>query len=361
MRTILSFYFLQLKRRWVLLLVTTVLSFVSSSLVQLPAAAEHILYNRWQQSAQQVDVIIGFKGSPLQIVASSLYRMENPTGNLTEQTLSYWKKHPLVQESCAISLGDNFEGYPIVGVESNYFNWFGIDFVEGTQPATEAQIVLSSKVANEMGISIGDEIHSAHGSDSRGESHDHHHLTVVGIFRAQRPSDENSLFVTPSAYWGLHNSDNKSVTSILLKLKSKSALLMLPNVIAQRENEQGAFPVFIFGQLQKQWEPILVSIRSYSRLFSIVVYLLFIGYLGTIGRQEKPTIAYLKLIKASNLKVFAWAFGLILIFAVLGIVLSFIALPLVFDFPFQKFGMVLTCIPVMISTFLFYRIQNEPS
>ena len=82
----------------------------------------------------------------------------------------------------------------------------------------------------------------------------------------------------------------------MLKLKSKAAMLMLPNIISQRTDEQGAFPVFIFGQLQKQWEPTIDQATRWSWIIAAGVMLLFIAYISNMYHSERNTIAFCEII-----------------------------------------------------------------
>ena len=240
-----SLWLMQWKRKWAALLIVGVLALITGVFIKAPRAMEHYIFHQWEENASQVDLIVGYKGSPIQIVASSLYRLENPTGNISAATYEFWQGHPLVATATPIALGDNVQGHPLVGTDSSYYPWFGLTLKEGHLPAASGEVVLDADLADQLQVSIGSSLTSAHGSDSRGESHEHP-LQVVGIVDAKRSADKNALFTVPQTYWTLHHSPEPSYTSVMLKLKSKSAMLMLPNIISQRTDEQGAFPVFIF-------------------------------------------------------------------------------------------------------------------
>ena len=314
-------WWLQLRRRWMLLLVVFVLAFTTGLLIKAAKAGEQYLYSTWQESAELVDVIIGYKGSPIQIIANALYRLENPTGNISAESYDFWTKHPLVQRSCALSMGDNINGFPLVGVEDNYYDWFGIDLVEGALPANPREIVVSAALAQKLQIKLGDEVQSSHGSDSRGEGHAHP-FKVVGLLAANRKADQDCFFTTNEAYLNLHHQTTRTYTSLLLKLKSKSAMLMLPGTLSKRADEQGAFPVFVFGQIQKQWEPTLVSGRKLGTVLSVVMALLFLAMLWNIGGNERSTKHYLTNLKWSRVSVALASSGLYSVFGLAGLLLS---------------------------------------
>ena len=358
MKLIFKIWWSQVRKRWVVLGIALLLSLLTSIVLHLPDAAQRYMYQRWQESASLVDVVIGYKGAPTQIVASALYRMENPTGNLPIESAEFWRKHPLVQEVCPISLGDNIGGIPVVGIEANYFDWFGIHFEQGNRPINPNEIVVSAALAAQNNYVLGATVHTAHGSDSRGEAHAHHDLLISGIFTADRTADEQSYFVTNAAYSGMHSTDNKDFTSLLMKLKSKSGLLMLPGVIAKRTNEQGAFPVFIFGQLQKQWQPTLDQARLYGKLLSIFVALLFVAFLYFIGMTENSTVKLLRVKGIKSKKAFIATYGLYLSAGLVGL-MGGIQLFKVFDLPLSLEQAAVGLIPLALSAILLYVKMNK--
>ena len=358
MKLILKIWSSQIRKRWVVLSIALLLSLLTSIVLHLPGAAQRYVYQRWQESASLVDVVIGYKGAPTQIVASALYRIENPTGNLPIETAEYWRMHPLVQEVCPISLGDNIGGIPVVGVDSNYYEWFGIHFEQGDRPLNANEIAVSVTLAAQHNLVLGATVHSAHGSDSRGEAHAHHDLLITGIFSAERTADEQSYFVTNAAYSGMHDSDNNDFTSLLMKLKSKSGLLMLPGVISKRANEQGAFPVFIFGQLQKQWQPTLDQATFYGKLLSLFVAVLFIAFLYFIGMTENSTVQLLRLKGIKRTKAFLATYGLYLFAGLLGL-LGGIQLFNVFNLSLSLEQSVIGLIPLVLSALLLCIKMNK--
>ena len=67
------------------------------------------------------DMVVGAKGSPLQLVLNSLYYMDAPTGNTTVEVWERLQKNPLVSRVIPLNMGDNFFGSPIVGTVPEFF------------------------------------------------------------------------------------------------------------------------------------------------------------------------------------------------------------------------------------------------
>lgn len=354
MRQILVFWLAQLKRRSVQFMLTALLSFLVTAGIQGPHVLEHYLYSKWQQSAQYADVIIGHKGSPLQIVANTLYRLENPTGNIDSNTVKFWSRHPLVAESCAISLGDNIQGYPLVGTDRTYYSWVGINVIAGNLPQSPFEIAVPTELALILDIELGDELFTAHGGDQRGEKHEHHTLTVTGLIEGHRPSDNKAFFTTAGAYSLMHDGlNNGSITALMLKLKSKSALLMLPRLLDNRSDEQGAFPVFIFAQLQKQWEPTLRKIRTWGQVVPIGIGIIFVSFAYFLGGTQREALAFL-LLQKTPLKIkFLAVYGLIILSGLLGILVTYLLMRVFLDDPGMRSAWFWSFTPIGASIMLY--------
>lgn len=329
MRKILVFWRGQLRSKGVQYVLLTLLTILVSTGFYAAKLTESYIFKKWTESAQYTDVIVGYKGSPLQIVASTLFRLENPTGNIDSTSVAFWQKHPLVASSCPVSMGDNISGYPLIGTSEAYFNWMNIELVDGRFPEGDEDVVISESLAVELGLQIGSHLHSSHGSERNGESHDHHHLNIVGLIKPERTADEKAFFTTTGAYYGMHEEKGQGeVTALMLRLKSKSALVMLPRLFEKRTNEQGAFPVFIFAQLQKQWTPTLEKLKKYSIAIPTVLLLMFAFILSYLGGTERPSRAFLRLQKHSGLKVFIMTQGLSVLAVFIGTVSALMLLSL---------------------------------
>ena len=296
MRKLARYTRLVIGRNWTYYTTVFAVAAMAISALFIPDYLQHRLLNQWEESAQQVDLIISHKGSPLQIVANTLYRMESPTGNISGETVAFWQKHPYVAKSSRVSLGDSWRSYPIIGVDTNYFSWFGMTCTAGRFPETIDEIVISSTLAAQLDVALGDHLHGTHGGDEHGESHDHHHLDVVGIFEAPRYSDQNALFTLNGAYAAMHGqeADNGETTALIMKLRSKSALVMLPGIISNRSNEQGAFPAFIYNSLKAQWAPTLSKWTVRLRTAAVVLFLFLLLHAIAVLKKQRDTLVFLQ-------------------------------------------------------------------
>jgi putative ABC transport system permease protein len=60
------------------------------------------LEDRLTRDARGFDLVIGSKGSPLQLILSSIYHVDFPTGNIPLAEAQQWAGHPLVAEAIGL-------------------------------------------------------------------------------------------------------------------------------------------------------------------------------------------------------------------------------------------------------------------
>ncbi|MBL0966878.1 MAG: hypothetical protein IBJ05_08655, partial [Blastomonas sp.] len=70
---------------------------------------------RFERDARGIDLVVGAKGSPLQLVLSSVYHIDVPTGNIPLGELDRLRADPGAAEAVPPALGDNFQAFRIVG------------------------------------------------------------------------------------------------------------------------------------------------------------------------------------------------------------------------------------------------------
>ena len=78
------------------------------------------LEDRLTRDARGIDLVIGSKGSPLQLILSSIYHVDFPTENIPLAEAERWAEHPLVAETIPLALGDSLAGFRVVGTERAY-------------------------------------------------------------------------------------------------------------------------------------------------------------------------------------------------------------------------------------------------
>lgn len=156
-------------------------------------------------NSKNIDLVIGAKGSPLQLILSSIYHVDYPTGNILLSDALQFRDNPLVDLAVPMSLGDNFNGHRIIGTDSTYFELYELEIAQGGMWNKSFETVIGSETARKNNLKIGDPVHSAHGLADNGHVHDEHPFTVVGILAPTGTVVDNLLLCDLASIWDVHD------------------------------------------------------------------------------------------------------------------------------------------------------------
>mgnify|MGYP001283375057 CR=1 FL=1 len=233
-----------------------------------------------QNNLRGIDMVIGAKGSPLQLILSSVYHIDNPTGNIPFKEVDELIKNPMIDLTIPLSYGDSYNGFRIVGTTSKYPKLYEVDLNEGVLWSKSMEVVIGSMVAEITDLSIGDKFCGTHGFGDDGHVHDNHHYEVVGILKQSNSVIDKLIITDIKSVWEVHNpkephscahhdhgsdqehkcsdenhnddlymSDKFMITSMLVKFKSPMGFVQLPRRVNENTNLQAAMPVFEINRL----------------------------------------------------------------------------------------------------------------
>lgn len=311
--------------------------------------------------AKGIDLVVGAKGSPLQLVLSSVYHVDFPTGNIPMEEAQKLAKNRLVKGVIPLALGDNFKGFRIVGTNYDYLKVYESIPKSGSLWEYPFDVVLGSEVALQTGLSIGDSFAGSHGISVGSHDHDQHDYKVVGVLEqkgnvldrlvltsiesvwlthdeseTETDSLNNSLplesvnhekFHQKVAQTGFPDSDQpREITSLLIQYRNPMAAIQLPRMINSRTTMQAASPSFEMARL---FELLGVGV---SLLQGLAIVLLGISGIGIFIalynslKERKYDLAILRAIGASRFQLLFLVFleGIMLTFigALIGILLG---------------------------------------
>lgn len=182
------------------------LSLAVATLVMLLSVSTQ-LGDRFQRDAQGVDLVVGAKGSPLQLILSSIYQVDTPTGNIPLESIAMLRRDPAVRQAIPLAMGDNFRGFRIVGTEPSYLSLQNGKLAQGRMFGKAQEVVVGARVASELGMTLGQRFVGSHGlvaDEHAGGEHEHSPFTTVGIL-APTGSVLDRLILTPvESVWDVH-------------------------------------------------------------------------------------------------------------------------------------------------------------
>ncbi|MEP1035218.1 FtsX-like permease family protein [Ekhidna sp.] len=286
------------------------------------------------KNAQGVDLVVGAKGSPLQIILASIFHIDFPTGNISLEDANNLTKNRLVKSAIPLSLGDSYQGYRIVGTSSGYADLYGAQLLSGEWFSDEMTATAGATVAKNLGISLGDELESAHGLAEGAGGHEEHPFKVVGIMEQTGSVLDQLILVSIQSVWEVHagheehnhdeNSDmhetialerlgievtkeqlaTEDITSLLLKYRSPMAAVQLPRIVNGTSNLQAASPPYETARL---FNIIGVGVDVVNVLGLVIIILsatsVFIALINSL-KERKYELAIMRSMGASQVKIF---------------------------------------------------------
>jgi len=166
------------------------------------------LVEKFDKNLAGIDLVVGAKGSPLQMILCSMYHIDAPTGNINikEATPFLRKAHPLIKQSVPLSLGDNYKGYRIVGTDHSILELYKAEISEGKLWNNLNEVTIGADIAKKLNLTLGSKFKSTHGfNEDEDNEHDHGTLTVVGILKTTGSIIDQLLLISTETVWAVHD------------------------------------------------------------------------------------------------------------------------------------------------------------
>jgi putative ABC transport system permease protein len=288
---------------------------------------------RLTRDARGIDLVIGAKGSPLQVILSSIYQVDFPTGNIPLGEVERWRHHPLVESAIPIAMGDNFAGFRILGTEHAYAEHYGAVLAEGRLWQQPFEATLGATVAAASGLRVGDQLVGSHGIAGGGAAHAEHPYTVVGVL-APSASVLDRLVLTPiESVWevhGMHHGEPDAdqagpgdehapkhedgglpaavrpleVTALLIHYRSPLGAVEVPPVVNQEGALQAASPALETARLLQLVGVGLEVLRGFGALLIATAGLSVFIALWNALQERRYDLAVLRTLGASRRVLF---------------------------------------------------------
>ena len=186
-------------------------------LISLLLVLNKQVQEKFDKNLAGVDLVIGAKGSPLQLILCSMYHIDNPTGNISIKEARPFlnPKHPLIESSVPLSLGDSHKGYRIVGTTHGLLEYYEATIGEGKLWEKNMEVTVGALVAKELGMKLGDTFKSSHGfvMDDNLIHEDAHSMVVVGILEPTGSVIDQLILTNTQSVWMVHDHAAPAVTN----------------------------------------------------------------------------------------------------------------------------------------------------
>ncbi len=150
--------------------------------------------------AEATPLLVGAKGSPLELVLSSLYFDDNRP-ELTDYAEALRIAESGLAKPIPLYVRFRSRDSPIVGTTLEYFDFRHLSFAEGRSMAVLGECVLGARVAEQLGLGVGDTVVSSPESVFDLAGVYPLKMNVVGILAAAHTVDDEAIFVDIKTTW----------------------------------------------------------------------------------------------------------------------------------------------------------------
>jgi putative ABC transport system permease protein len=289
------------------------------------------------RDAKDIDLVVGAKGSPIQLMLAGIFHLDVPTGNIPLASAQELARDPLIRRVIPLSIADSFRGFWIVGTTPDYIDLYHGEFASGHGWDNRMQAVLGASVAARAALSVGGRFVGSHGLAEGGPIHGDSVYTVVGTLKPTGTVLDRVVLVNPESIWFVHEGNisdpeeqkvieaERQVTVLLVQYATPLAAVTLPRKINAQTSMQAASPAFesarlfrivgVGADVIRAFGGVVLATAALS-LFIALYHALNeraydIAVLRTLGAR-RASIATMMLLEALILAVLGGAFGLAL-------------------------------------------------
>ena len=332
------------------MLLSLVLFALGVGLISLLLVLNKQLQEKFDKNLAGIDLVIGAKGSPLQLILCSMYHIDNPTGNISIQEARPFMRegHPLIKRAIPLSLGDNHQGYRVVGTTTEIMDLYEAEIGEGKIWDGLMEVTLGASVAQDLNMKIGDKFYGSHGliKDDDLLHDDAEAFVVVGILKPNGSVIDQLILTKTQSVWAVHEHAaeegaehehpkqdtiplidriDQDITSLLIQFRNRNfQTLNLPRNINENTEMQAATPAIEINRLYSMMGVGADALRVLAIVIIFVSGLsIFISLFSSL-KERKYELALMRVMGASPVKLFFLVLLEGIVLAVLGYMIGMV-------------------------------------
>lgn len=338
------------------LLMSTILFGLGVGLITFLLLLNDQLKDKFDKNLAGIDLVVGAKGSPLQMILCNMYHIDNPTGNIPIQyALPLLREgHPLIKMAVPLSLGDNYKSYRIVGTNHDFLGLYQGQIRSGKLWKNDLEVTIGNAVAEETGLKLGDTFESAHGLSMDDHVHEGHAFVVTGILEGTGSVLDQLILTNTASIWKVHDHEDEEhehdedehhehhdhddahqhdnsnadlahhpeneITSVLIQFKNKTNFqaLNFGRNINENTEMQAASPAIEINRLYNMIGIGTDVLKGLAILIATVSGLFIFILLLKSMRERRYELAIMRVLGAGRMKLFTLIITEGMILALLG-------------------------------------------
>jgi putative ABC transport system permease protein len=290
----------------------------------------------FQRDLAGIDLVVGAKGSPMQLILAGVFHIDVPPGNIRLADVEALRRQPQVAKLIPLSLGDSFRGFRIVGTNADYLAHYRLSLAQGRAWTGPMETVLGAQAARDIGMKAGDSFIGSHGLGGGGHSHGENPYRVSGVLAPCGCVADRLILTATESVWQVHEkamavdeADRKvleaerEVTMALITYKSPLAAVSFPRYVNNSTDLQSAAPAVELSRLLRMVGVGSEVLRGFGAVLLFTAALSVFIALWNAVRERRADLAMLRMLGAPPIRVAALllceAWWLALLASVLGL------------------------------------------
>lgn len=284
------------------------------------------------QSISGIDLVVGARSGPLQIILYSVFNIGQPTQNVSIESYDEIRKRPEVQWTIPYSLGDGHKGFRVVATNENFFKYYQfrskekVELAEGRVFSGYFDVVVGADVAQKLGYKVGSQVVVAHGV-TKGiaiQEHDDKPFQVVGIMKPTGTALDRALYISLEGMEAIHidwHSGSaptrekqikaehikpemlkpRTLTSFFLRTNSRVEILRLQRWINEYRDEPllAVIPGVVLSEMWSSLSMVEKVLKTISFLVMVVGLISMLISIMTSLNERRREMAILRALGAS--------------------------------------------------------------
>lgn len=320
--------FAYLRRRWGQALLSILVGALGIAAVATAYVGIDALPEAAERSWGGVDLVIGPKGSALDLVLCCVLHVSNPTGLVSEKAAMAAASNPMVRAAAPIALGDNIDGWRIMGTTPDLLSVYRADLARGRMWTKPLEAVLGARAARSLRLKLGDSFVGAHGLAAGGELHSQFPYRVVGILAPTGSVLDRLVLTDIETVRYIHKKHAEdeaeetgmtqaqiianlpdAATAVVASYRSLVAALLVPRLINANPELTAASPTFEIARLMSYLRPLAVAATALGILLvAIAAAGAAAGLMATMNARTRD-LALLRALGAGPLSIAGVAFA----------------------------------------------------
>ncbi len=294
---------------------------LSTGIISMLLLLQTQLEQKFERDLKDIDLVVGAKGSPLQLVLSAVYHVDAPTGNIPLEEVEKLRKMRSISGITPLAYGDSYQRFRILGTDTTFISRYGGKLRSGRLFGQSLEAIAGATVAENTGLQVGQTFYSTHGDADGGAQHDHAGYVVTGILERSNTVLDNLLLTDVSSVWSIHEEEHeehghehghehdhdsipREITAALVKARSVHSAMTLPMMINESTGMQAASPALEINRLMKMLGIGVTALQTLALgIMLISGFSVFIALYNRL-RERKYELALMRSMGCSRARLF---------------------------------------------------------